>query len=155
MLTELCKEVNNYFCKEKDIIHGKFSVVDGKLTPPVDLLDDQYFRITESVFNDGVYKNTEELQLKDEPEFSGAIWKMKVEKEFEDLAKRISEWRLKNESLDSENMSPFQSESFFEYSYSKGSSGGSKNGAGGTAVNWRTQFAKDLEPYRRIRSLRP
>ncbi len=155
MLTELCKELNNYFCDYKDIVHERFSIIDGKLTPPVDLLDGQYFRITESVFNDGVYKFTEELQLKDEPEFSGAVWKMKVPQDVIELAERIYEWRAKNESPDSENMSPFQSESFFEYSYSKGSSGESKNGAGGTSVNWRTQFAKDLETYRRIRSLRP
>lgn len=155
MLTELCKELNNYFCKRKDIIHGNFSVIDGKLTPPVTLLDGKYFRITESVFNDGVYKFTEELQLKDEPEFSGAVWKMKVPQDVIELAERIYEWRAKNESPDSENMSPFQSESFFEYSRSKGSSGNSERGAGATAVNWRTQFAKDLDAYRRIRSLRP
>lgn len=155
MLTELCKELNNYFCEYKEIVHGRFSVVEGKLTPHVSLLDGQYFRITESVFNDGVYKYTEELQLKDEPEFNGAVWMMKVPQDVVELAEKISEWRTKNESLDSDNMSPFQSESFFEYSYSKGSSGQSGSGAGATAVNWRSQFARDLDAYRRVRSLRP
>lgn len=150
MLTELCKELNNYFCGENDRVFGKFRIEDGVLQSPVELLDGQYFNIRGSVFNDGVYQYTEDLQLKDEPEFDGAVWKMRVPPDVLELAERISEWRAKNEDVNSENMSPFQSESFFEYSYSKGSSGQSTNGAGGTAVSWKAQFASELNRYRRV-----
>lgn len=146
MLTELCDELNNYFCEFKDNKNGIYSIVDGKLTPPVDLLDGQYFRITGSVFNDGVYQYTEELQLKDEPAFEGAVWAMKVPKDFLELAERIAEWRTKNEAVESQNMSPYQSESFGIYSYSKGASG---DGSGGTAVSWKKQFKSDLDRYRK------
>lgn len=147
MLTELCDELNNYFCEYKDIKNGIYSIVGGKLTPPVDLPDGQYFRITGSVFNDGVYQYTEELQLKDEPAFDGAVWAMKVPKDFLDLAERIAEWRTKNESTDSPNMSPYQSESFGIYSYSKGASG---DDSGGAAVSWKKQFKSDLDRYRKM-----
>lgn len=150
MLTELCKELNNYFCTDLDRVYGEFRIADGALQPPVELLDGQYFRLIGSIFNDGVHQNTESLQLIDEPEFDGAIWKMRVPPDVLELAERISEWREKNEAIDSENMSPFQSESFFEYSYSKGSTGQSMSGAGGTAVSWKSQFASELNKYRRI-----
>ena len=51
----------------------------------------------------------------------------------------------KNEARDSENMSPYTSESFDGYSYSKGG-----NSKGGTATSWQSQFADRLKPYRRL-----
>lgn len=156
MLSELCRELNNYFCRDDaDKITGTFAVVDGELMPPVYFLDGQYYRIVGSVFNDGVHNyrtepTPEDETLKDEPEFDGQVWKMRVPQEVLNLAERISEWRTKNEAADSPNMSPYQSESFGIYSYSKGSSGQSKSGAGSTAVSWQSQFASELNKYRRV-----
>lgn len=151
MLSELCREINNYFCYDfEDKIHGRFAVVDGKLTPPVDLIDGQYFRVIGSIFNDGVHQFVEADKMVDEPTFDGQLWKMRVPQEVLDLAERISEWRTKNEAADSPNMSPYQSESFGIYSYSKGGSGQSSSGAGGTAVSWQSQFASELNKYRRV-----
>jgi hypothetical protein len=61
------------------------------------------------------------------------------------LSADIDAWREKNEALDSENMSPYTSESFDGYSYSKGG-----NSRGGTATSWQSQFADRLKPYRRL-----
>lgn len=152
MLTSLCKELNNYFCKEKDAINGKFTIEENTIYPNPALLNGQYFRISGSFLNDGVHLNSEEMELLDEPEFVGKIWPMRVPPDVIELANAIEEWREKNEAIDSANMSPFQSESFDIYSYSKGSRGQSTNGgtAGGAAVTWQEQFAKQLNKYRRM-----
>lgn len=154
MLTELCKELKNWFEQPKDRHIGKFRIESGVLVPSVSLLDGQYYRIIGSVFNDGVHQfrdplNSDDL-LTDEPEFDGAVWRMRVPKAVLDLAKEIADWQEKNGALDSANMSPFSSESFGIYSYSKGSSGSSTTGAGATAVTWQAQFASRLNHWRKI-----
>lgn len=164
MITEVCAEVNNWFAKKEDKIGGAFSVVDGVLTPPVGLLNNQYYRIIDSRFNDGVHKYAEltELteeseeqqpeveQLIDEPSFDGAVWKMRVPADFLQLVADIEEWQEKNGNVDSFNMSPYQSESFNNYSRSKGGGGSSASGASPTAVGWQSQFKSRLNKYRKL-----
>ena len=143
MLTEICAEIRNYFCKAEDRIIGDFAIVDNSIVPSVNLAEDQYFRIVGSVFNDGVHKNGDVLV--DEAEFHGAIWKMRVPQDVIDLASDIEAWKTKNADTIA---SPYVSESFGGYSYSKGS------GADGTVgISWKNQsdFAFRLRPYRRIR----
>lgn len=151
MLTEICKEIRNWFSEREDRMVGKFRIETGVLVPPVSLLEGQYFRIIGSVFNDGVHQyGTEGDILKDEPEFDGAVWLMRCPKDFLDLVAEIEAWQEKNGAVDSANMSPFSSESFGIYSYSKGSSGSSASGAGATAVTWQTQFKSRLNKYRKL-----
>lgn len=143
MLNEICAEIRNYFCKAEDRIIGDWSIVDGRIVPSVDLADGQYYRIIGSVFNDGVHKSDEVLA--DEAEFHGAIWKMRVPQDVIQLADDIEVWKTKNADTIA---SPYVSESFGGYSYSKGS------GSDGTiGVSWKNQseFASRLRPYRRIR----
>ena len=143
MLTEICAEIRNYFCKAEDRIIGDFSIVDGSIVPSVDLANDQYYRIVGSIFNDGVHRSTD--ILKDESEFHGAVWKMRVPQDVIDLAEDIEAWKEKNADTIA---SPYVSESFGGYSYSKGS------GTDGTiGASWKNQadFASRLRPYRRIR----
>ena len=150
MLTALCKEINNYFIKDTSAIHsGDYSISNGTISgvsSPFDFLKiGQYFRIVGSDLNDGVYLyNGERLDLKDE-DFSGAIWAMSIPPVVLALAAEIEKWRAENEAVNSDNMSPYTSESFDGYSYSKGA-----NGKGGTATTWQGQFASQLNPYRRI-----
>lgn len=143
-LTEVCANIKNYFVK--DIRPGAYTITPG--AAPTELLAGQYFRIVGSVLNDGVWQNTSEdlAQLRAET-FTGEIWSMSVPRDFEDLCNDIEAWRKKNEAADSANMSPFTSESFGGYSYSKGGSG--SNG-GGSAVTWQNQFRSRLNTYRRI-----
>lgn len=151
MLTALCKELNNWFCKKKDVISGTFRIEDGVILPDVGLLDGQYYCVEGSALNDGVHHFVDSSKMVDEPEFEGTVYPMRIPPDAVDLAQRIFEWRKINEAADSSNMSPFQSESFGAYSYSKGSSGQSKNGgAGATAVTWQSQFASELNKYRRV-----
>ena len=146
MLTELCKEINNWFEYAK--FFGRFTVTDGVITGSFSLQANQYFRIVGSVFNDGVYKFDDELELEDET-FDGAIWAMAVPKEVIALATDIKEWSDKYLGVDSAAMSPFNSESFGGYSYSK-SGGSSSSGNIDLSGTWQGAFADRLNHWRKI-----
>lgn len=146
MLTEICAEIRNYFCKDEDKVFGDFAVSDGVLTPSVGLAENQYYRIVGSVFNDGVHASSDALT--DEGTFSGAVWKMRVPAGFLELVEDIMAWQDKNGAVDSAAMSPYNSESFGGYSYTKGSSGSASDGIG---ASWRSAFASRLNIYRKIR----
>lgn len=145
MLTELCKEINNWFDKKK--YFGTFVVEDGVLTGNFSLQENQYFRIVGSVFNDGVYQYPA-TELVDET-FDGAIWAMAVPNEVIALAQEIKEWADKYLGVDSAAMSPFNSESFGGYSYSK-SGGSSSSGNVDLSGTWQGAFADRLNHWRKI-----
>lgn len=147
MLTDLCAEIRNYFLRDpgKDIHAGNFVISGGSIGPLSFLQNGQYFRIVGSVFNDGVHKYGEnDPDLKDET-FSGAVWAMAVPPAVIALSQDIDAWIAANkEVLDS----PYQSESFGGYSYSKSSAGSGAAGAG--TYGWQAQFSNRLNPYRRV-----
>lgn len=149
MLSELCQELKNWFDRGQPRIYGAFEISGGKITD-TDFTDvikpNQYFRITGSVFNDGVYKYTDDLRLTDEL-FVGSIWLMAIPKEVIALSDEIDAWQAKYGAADSIAMSPFNSESFGGYSYSK-STGGSSDGAG--ANTWQAAFSSKLSMWRKI-----
>lgn len=142
MLTELCHEVHNWFETNVDI--GEFVISGGSITRKdgslPGLKNEQYYRIIGSTYNDGVYLFPED-ELKDE-EFEGAVWSMSVPQEFLLLASDIERWKEKYQSLSSPAMSPFSSESFGGYSYSKESAG---------AVSWKNVFSHQLNRWRKLR----
>ena len=146
-LSELCGELRNWFSDE--IYLSTFTVIDGSVDFKDDtksvsdiLLDGQYFRIVGSVFNDGVYKYPVD-DLKDE-EFSGAIWAMRVPNEVLDLLDEINAWLEKyGESVNS----PYQSESFGGYSYTKGTL---SNEGTTKSIGWSTIFRAKLNRWRKI-----
>lgn len=151
----ICAEIKNYFLKDKVtpttcIYKGEYTISDGSVTPSNFLKNGQYFRICGSDLNDGVYLNTAEgrATLKDEI-FDGTIWAMSVPQEFVELCNQIREWEAVNQAPNSVNMSALTSESFGNYSYTKGSGGGSKSGVNGAAITWQTAFYDALTPYRR------
>lgn len=152
MLTEVCHEVNNYF--RRDSIRKTFSVVDGSLVgiPDGFLQEGQYFLIEGSIFNDGVHKFDSKLVLTNEAEFSGNIWSLAIPPEFLDLVAEISAWEVKYGGADSAAMSPFSSESFGGYSYSKSSAGNTSDGSS-DGSNWKTVFASRLSKWRRKRGI--
>lgn len=150
MLTEICAEIKNYFTDEKDRHIGDFSIVDGQVVPSLEYPTD-YIRIVGSRKNDGVHKRGDNgFDLEDEGEFHGAVWIMTPPKAFLELAEQISKWQEANGGFDSQMMSPYQSESFGGYSYSKASG----SGANGSSVpTWQSQYASRLSIYRKIREL--
>ena len=150
MLTEICAEIKNYFTYENDKHLGDFEIVDGLIVPSFDIPTD-YIRIIGSHLNDGVHKLSD-ADLVDEGQFHGAIWVMSPPKMFLDLAAEIADWQDKNGGINSQAMSPFNSESFGGYSYSK-SGGSSAGGSSSAGASWQAAYATRLNAYRRIRVL--
>jgi hypothetical protein len=137
-MTGLCRHLRNWFvCDEHT---GTFSVVGGDLLLPF-LKDGQYFRIIGSVFNDGVYKYPA-VGLTDE-EFTGAVWSMVVPSDVIVLLDDINAWEVKYREA---SESPYESESFGGYTYSKASG----NGESGAPVSWQTVFRSRLNEWRKL-----
>lgn len=146
MLSELCGYLNNWFDLAR--VHGEFKVESGVLdVGDLEVLDGQFVRIVGSVFNDGVYQYPA-MGLKDET-FDGAVWLLAIPPEVIALSENIRAWREQYEKADSAALSPFLSESFGGYSYTKAA--GSQGGAGAT---WSDVFKGQLARWVRIRGVR-
>ena len=151
MLTEVCNFIHNYF--EVAQISGEFQVVNGAIDLDDFLRFGQRFRIVGSSLNDGIYTyrmdgvynddNTELADLEDET-FIGVIYAMSIPRNVMQIVDDIKTWVEKNkDALDS----PYTSESFGGYSYTKASGSGSN--AGG-ALGWQDLFRSKLNAYRKI-----
>jgi len=149
MLTEICDYVHNYFTL---INHdGRFEISGG--TIPVSMHDGQRFRIRGSALNDGIYTfhaagirnddDSEDTPLADET-FVGSIDEMGVPTNFLKLAQEIASWVTANSAVLN---SPYTSESFGGYSYSKATGSGAN--AGGV-LGWQDVFRTRLNAYRKI-----
>lgn len=148
MLGEICADIKNFFTYKDDIHVGDFVIESGTISPALDIPTD-YIRIVGSRLNDGVHKRGENgFQLVDEA-FHGAIWIMSPPADFLALAAEIEAWQDKNGGIDSAAMSPFNSESFGGYSYSK-SGGSAAGGSSSAGASWQSAFATRLKIYRRI-----
>lgn len=133
-MTDLCAELRNWFTVDKHF--GKFNISGGVVSPLSDIKDGQYYRIIGSLFNDGVYKMGTDAPETDE-EFEGAVWTMAVPKSVEELSKRIDAYNFKQTD------SPYTSESFGGYSYSKATKDG-------MPVTWRDVFGSELNKWRKL-----
>ena len=142
-LTELCGEIRNWFEVRRSI--RRFEIENGQIDIP-DIQPGEYYRIVGSVFNDGVYQHPT-YDLHDES-FDGAVWLMAVPPEVLDLASDIKDWRDKYETTDSTLLSPYQSESFGGYAYSK--SGGGAGSGLDLSGTWQGAFAARLRRGRKI-----
>lgn len=154
MLEQLLKYLKNWF-RVRNGVDGKYpatyTIESGGITLPF-LQNEQYFRIIGSVFNDGLYIYGETLkdgdgkavELTDET-FDGAIWALAVPKAVVELAKNITAWQDKYGDAIA---SPYTSESFGGYAYTK-ASGGSLDGVG--ISGWQDAFRGELSAWRKIR----
>ena len=139
MLEQVLMNIRNWFPVKGGIHSGTFTIKDGGITLPF-LADGQYFRICGSVFNDGLHKYPA-ADLVDE-EFSGAIWALAIPPAVVDLADEIQKWQEKNGEA---SVSPYQSESFGGYQYSKAT-----DSATGGAVTWQSAFRGRLNAWRKL-----
>ena len=143
MITELCLYLNNWFDYEQPKYFGQFTVEDGVLVfdgGDMDIADGQYYRIIGSKFNDRVYKHGSEDLVAET--FNGAVWLMAIPRDVVSLATEIEAWQTQYGEV---TMSPYQSESFGGYSYSKASGGSS------TVPTWQSTFKSRLSPWRKIK----
>lgn len=139
MLEQVLMNIRNWFPVDGGIHSGTFTIEDGGITLPF-LADGQYFRICGSVFNDGLHQYNV-LDLVDET-FNGTIWALAIPKAVIELADEIGKWQEKNGEAAS---SPFSSESFGGYSYSKAT-----DAETGGSVTWQSAFNKQLSAWRKI-----
>ena len=142
MIGQVCAECKNYFVQPDVDIHvSNYTVTNGQIGPVPFLKDGQYYRIVGSALTDGVYKHgTDDAALMEE-EFYGAVWAMRVPKEFLDLVDDIQAWE---EKYSAALASPYTSESFDIYSKSKAVA------SDGGAYTWRDQFKARLNAFRRM-----
>ena len=132
MIDAICASLRNYFVVE--IVDGEYTVTDREITLPF-LAAGQFFRVVGSVFCDGVYRCGDKLPA--DETFDGAIWAMAIPPTLEELAAEIEEWKAKNADV---LASPYQSESFGGYTYTKGSD----------SASWQGVFAKRLNRWRKL-----
>ena len=138
MLTEICAELRNWFVVPGGIHIQTYTISGGSIAPLDFLQEGQYFRIIGSVFNDGVHQYPAS-DLTDET-FHGAVWSMAIPPSVIDLAAEIEEY---NKS-DAGKASPFTSESFGGYAYTKATD------ASGDPIGWQKALASRLNKYRKL-----
>ena len=138
MLEQVLREVRNWFVADGGVHSGNYTIEDGGITLPF-LANGQYFRIFGSVFNDGLHQYPAS-DLKAET-FEGTVWALDVPQAVIDLVSEIEAWQKKNGDA---SVSPYQSESFGGYQYSKAT-----DSASGGAVTWQTAFRSRLNAWRK------
>ena len=138
IITEICAELCNYFEVPNGRRFGKFTISGGSIAPLDFLQEGQYFRIIGSVFNDGVYQYPA-ASLTDEV-FEGAVWAMSLPPDLIALSAEIEEYC----KSDAGKASPFTSESFGGYAYTKATD------SNGTPISWQKAFASRLNRWRKL-----
>lgn len=150
MLTQICQYLRNWFDHDSHknrlpYWEGTFTVEGGVLVGFADrLISGQYYRITDSLMNDGVHQWPLE-GLNDEV-FTGTVQSMSIPPEIIELDTEIPAWIEAHQ--DAIN-SPYQSESFGGYSYSLRGSGSAQSSGNGS-VSWESQYEARLAPWRKI-----
>lgn len=146
MMAQVCAECRNYFvANSADLHYQLYTIESGVLSPLSFIQNGQYYRISGSVLNDGVYQHgVDDLNLQDES-FYGTIWAMRVPKDFIELVNDIESW---SESHASAIDSPYSSESFGGYSYTK-------ENVDNKPLSWQIHFAPRLNMYKRLVVGRP
>lgn len=143
---EVCQYLKNWFDRNQPKYIGKITINNGALSETYGLKVGQYFRIIGSTLNEGVYRYP--LTTLTDETFSGAIWGMSLPKAFLSLLDDIETWKTKYASADSAALSPYSSESFGGYSYSKSS--GSNDTTTDKSGTWQGVFGARLAPYRKM-----
>lgn len=143
MLEQILRHLNNWFLVER--YEGSFTVEEGSITLPF-LKNGQYFRIVGSLFNDGLHQYPVGDFL--DESFDGTVWALAVPRAVIDLLHDVTKWQEKNGDAAA---SPFMSESFGGYQYSKGAA----NSGTGSVVTWQSVFKSRLDDWRKLGGIQP
>lgn len=138
MLYTVMKHIRNFFHVRGAGKSGLWKVEDGTIVLPF-IKNGQYFQIEGSVFNDGVFRYPSSGMV--DEEFVGYISPLAVPMDFLNLVEEISEWCEKNDTAAN---TPYQSESFGGYSYTRATD------SNGNAVGWQDVYKKRLNAWRKI-----
>lgn len=143
MIYEVMRYCKNFF-PYGETVSGTWVISGGRVNLPF-LKEGQYFFIESSFQNDGVYMYPDCELVGDVLE--GYITPLSPPKEFIKLCEDISMWQEKYGGVDSSALSPFNSESFGGYSYSKG---GGNSSSGQVGTSWKDVFKGRLREWRKI-----
>jgi hypothetical protein len=138
--------LKNWFVVPRGVHEGIYKIEYGTLELPF-LQDGQYYRICGSVFNDGLHKYGDIADILQDETFTGSVWALAIPKAVVEMAAKIEEWQTKNADAVA---SPYSSESFGGYSYTKAT-----DSATGAPATWETVFRSQLNPYRKLRETAP
>lgn len=147
MLTQICQYLRNWFTGNEPKLVGTFIIEsDSSATyngaEITEFKPGQYIRIIGSTFNDGVHVYGDGGLTSET--FTGAICGMAIPQAVLDIAGDVAEWCEKY--AEAQN-SPYQSESFAGYSYTKASGNGN---TGASSATWQDVFGSRLSPWRKI-----
>ena len=131
----VCSYLRNWFDRNQPHYSGTVTITNGALSETYGLKAGQYFRI-----------------VNDET-FNGSIIGMSISLPVLEVMKKIEAWESKYRNLDTRDgaatMSPYNSESFGGYSYSK-SSGGAGDSTKDKSGTWQGAFGAELQPWRKM-----
>lgn len=134
------RRVKNFFTRRGEQPYsGEISITGNVLTPAPSAL---WVAIRGSLYHDGVYQCVNGY-LQGVPEgrpdetFVGVVWQLYPPDDFLALCEEINSYDQKNP------VGAYQSESFGDYSYTRGT------GSGGV-MTWEQAYASALAPYRRM-----
>ena len=132
-LLELLTYLRNFFPGRKWEF-SDFEITGGKIELP-EMWDGDRYIIEGSRRNDGIHVYGDKDLL---PEiFSGTVTELRIDKQLLKKWENINNWCRENEKL---IRSPYQSESFGGYSYTKSAA----------TTDWKSVFANDLRPWRKL-----
>ena len=145
MLEQILDYIHNYFVH--DVYTGEFTISGGVLQGDY-IIDGQYYKINGSIFNNGLHlKGTGQgAEVLTDETFEGEVWGLAVPPAVISLASDVASWM---DTYGAVVNTPYQSESFGGYSYSKASGSGSSGNKPSTA-SWQDVFATRLNAYRKI-----
>ena len=146
MLEVVLTHLKNWFVVPCGVHEGTYTIKNSTLELPF-LQDGQYYRICGSVFNDGLHKYGDFMDILQDETFTGTIWALAIPKAVVELSEKIEAWQTKNGDAVA---SPFTSESFGGYSYTKAT-----DSVTGAVATWETVFRSQLNPYRKLRETAP
>ena len=141
VLEDVLGYIHNWFVRDTYEVSG-CTIAGGTL--PMDIPNGVWFRIQGSYLNDGMHVGGD-ADLTDET-FDGTVTTHVVPAPLIALCEEIEEWKA---TYGAASSSPYQSESFGGYSYSKGSNG-SVNSAGTPSSGWQSAFAGRFTKWRKL-----
>lgn len=154
MMTEVCEYLHNWFDRGQPKIHGSFVIANGGITlangEDIGLKEGQFYRVMGSALNDGVWRYPEEetdIRLRDES-FNGTVWHMAVPPIVASISAEIDAWTKQYGAIDGPMMSPYTSESFDGYSYTKATGGTMSNGV--AVSGWPNVFGTRLSRWKKL-----
>lgn len=147
MLEQVCDYIHNYFVIRDH--PGTYTISNGQIELE-SIAEGQRFRIRGSALNDGIYTyhsdrytndDDDDVALLSDETFVGNVEYLGIPAGLMTAVGQIKAWEEKNKTvLDS----PYTSESFGGYSYSKAT------GSNGDALSWHSAFARPLNRWRKI-----